>query len=503
MRIESNNIQELTPEEAQSIFLEPSSYTTLTYPNYINFERVICEAKQLLSQRNLSDLYDPKELRNAEEVNYTIYINKNSTLSWRPISLIHPLLYVDLVSLITQEDSWAKIQNRLERFKRDTNIICSSNLLVSSKTDSKVVMAKSMIIQWYENFEQEQIKLSMEYNNVIHTDISSCYSSMYTHSIAWAVEGKSNAKKDRNNRLLGNRIDKKVRDLQQSQTNGIPQGSVLMDFIAELVLGYSDYKLSEEIKKKLPELEYKILRFRDDYRIFTSQKEDGFKLLRCLSDVLRELGLSLNDNKTFSSNSIIIDAIKHDKLYWNKISSEIFSKDTQMSAKNRILEILILSKKYPNCGSLKKALNQFNKYIKNEAYIYDLDSIMAILTDIVVHNPKSTEQIILIFSEIFRKIENKTTIKNNIQLVLDKHNDLPHVTIIEIWLQRLNLCIDNSISFNSLICKKVAAPNNYSLWNSDWLNSNIFKEIDLINEEARDNLDLKINENLDIFSDYN
>lgn len=36
--------------------------------------------------------------------------------------------------------------------------------------------------------------------------------------------------------------------MQHNQTNGIPQGSVLMDFVAEIVLGYVDLRLSKELK---------------------------------------------------------------------------------------------------------------------------------------------------------------------------------------------------------------------------------------------------------------
>jgi len=51
------------------------------------------------------------------------------------------------------------------------------------------------------------------------------------------------------------------------QTNGIPQGSVLMDFIAEIVLGYTDLELSHKINQLKIE-DYQIIRYRDDYRIF-------------------------------------------------------------------------------------------------------------------------------------------------------------------------------------------------------------------------------------------
>jgi hypothetical protein len=45
-----------------------------------------------------------------------------------------------------------------------------------------------------------------------------------------------------------------------------------MDFIAEMVLGYIDECLSRCLDKKM---DYRIIRYRDDYRIFTNNKKEG------------------------------------------------------------------------------------------------------------------------------------------------------------------------------------------------------------------------------------
>ncbi len=46
-----------------------------------------------------------------------------------------------------------------------------------------------------------------------------------------------------------------------------------MDFIAEIVLGYSDHMLSKKIETE----DFTIIRYRDDYRIFVHNPEDGKK----------------------------------------------------------------------------------------------------------------------------------------------------------------------------------------------------------------------------------
>lgn len=104
------------------------------------------------------------------------------------------------------------------------------------------------------------------------TDITNCYCAIYTHTIAWALMGKEQAKEKRNKSgLLGNIIDNYMQGMQYGQTNGIPQGSTLSDFIAEIVLAYADKLLSERLNTNGIS-NYHIVRYRDDYRIFAIQK---------------------------------------------------------------------------------------------------------------------------------------------------------------------------------------------------------------------------------------
>jgi hypothetical protein len=74
-----------------------------------------------------------------------------------------------------------------------------------------------------------------------------------------------------NNQLY--QCEKYNHTLALAQTNGIPQGSVLMDFIAEMVLGYIDECLSRCLDEKM---DYRIIRYRDDYRIFTNSSHLTF-----------------------------------------------------------------------------------------------------------------------------------------------------------------------------------------------------------------------------------
>ena len=86
-----------------------------------------------------------------------------------------------------------------------------------------------------------------------------------------------------------------------------------MDFIAEIVLGYADAELERKVNNQGIK-DYHILRYRDDYRIFTNNSRDGEYILKSLAEVMIELGLKLNPSKTDRSDEVITASIKEDKL---------------------------------------------------------------------------------------------------------------------------------------------------------------------------------------------
>ena len=103
--------------------------------------------------------------------------------------------------------------------------------------------------------------------------------------------------------------------MNYDQTNGIPQGSTLADFIAEMVLGYADRLLAEKLKERHI-TNYRILRYRDDYRVFSNNRQDLETIALCLNEVLSHLNFHLNSSKTKMTESIVTDSIKSDKLYY-------------------------------------------------------------------------------------------------------------------------------------------------------------------------------------------
>ena len=489
------SILELNANEARQFFLKHESYCNIDLPKYFSFSELLEKISNEYSGKSLGDFSDKKKMTNLDDVNYLLYANKDGKLSWRPLQIINPLVYVALVHEITEQKNWAKLQARFEKFSKNEKIKCLS---IPVQSENKQSDKAQQISNWWAQVEQQSILLSLEYDYVFDTDVADCYGSIYTHSIAWAVEGRKKAKNNRNNNLLGNFIDATIRNTQYGQTNGIPQGSVLMDFIAEMVLGYIDLILTIALKKC--EVKYQILRYRDDYRIFVCNSNDGEMLLKLLSEIMMPFGFKLNSNKTKVSQDVITQSIKKDKLAWLAIPQ-----NNRISLQKQLLLIRQHSINYANSGSLNTALNKFDKQIERirnkKRKVYDIEQLISITTDIAYHNPKVIPVCCAIISKLLSELDNSEQMPS---LVRSKLSRMPNSGFAQIWLQRM---LKDNLS-DSEISEKICKLKNsqISLWNYDWVNSpsmlNILKNTSIFLQAEFDKLDSIIpNNEIDIF-DY-
>jgi hypothetical protein len=124
------------------------------------------------------------------------------------------------------------------------------------------------------------------------TDVSRFYHSIYTHSIPWALHTKQVAKHNRGPGLLGNRLDKLLRNAQDGQTIGIPVGPDTSLLMAELLLGAVDAIVAREMRK------IRGVRYIDDYELAFGSLSEAENAVNELQDALTDYELALNGMKT-------------------------------------------------------------------------------------------------------------------------------------------------------------------------------------------------------------
>lgn len=504
---EEKCVLDMTSMEARAFFLKSSSYFSGNLPTYFDFTSILNEVSKIMDGKKLNDVWYRKP-GNYRNVNRKIIMNKDGKYAWRQLQIIHPFIYVDLVNLITEEKNWNLVRKLFSEFDNTSNASKIRCISIPKQSKSKLSDIGNTILGWWKNSEQALIKYSLDFDYCLQTDVTDCYPSIYTHSISWALHGINVAKSNRSLDLLGNKIDKSIQSMQNMQTNGIPQGSVLMDFIAEMILGYSDKLLSEELSKEGIN-NYQIVRYRDDYKIFSDSKEDVEKILKTLSIILYDLNLKLNSAKTYLYDDIILDGIKPDKLYWTtkyesfvdyfptkKDLLDISNKDIpreeddifddllnkkekkrpsfKISIQKHLLEIKIMAEKYPNCGQLKKSLTDLYLYrIKQMSKMPDdVEQIVSILVSIMIKNPTTIQHCVVILGRILEFYKNEPKqVSVFISKILKKYSKLPNTDLVEIWLQRFTVLLnaDEQFSYQSNLCQFVNGNSDVSFWNSEWL----------------------------------
>lgn len=516
-KVIQQRIIDLSAEEAKRFLMKQDSFCNISLPKYFCFQKLldaISEEFEDKSYRNIKNLCGNKlRPHNIPNVNYQFFQNKDGLFSWRPLQIINPVIYTYLVSEITETNNWELLVNRFKEFNRINNIFCYSLPIPGNSLQTNTA---DTVQNWWNDIEQQSIKLALDYNYLMITDISDCYASVYTHSIVWAMCDEENAKKiffanqrgirkeDKKIILesipeiaikrydIGDTIDKAIREMSYQQTNGIPQGSVLMDFIAELILGYADLKISKAIEgTKI--IDYKILRYRDDYRIFGKTQEDVIKIAKILTEVLSKLNFKLNTQKTILTQDLVCDAIKADKLYYIiRDYKRLEESDNHYTLQKHLLRINQLALKHPNSGSLQKAMDKFFKRIcewKDLDLIKEVCSfevLISIVTNIAFNNTKVYKQYVGIVGKILSYETNAFKREEIINKILQKFHKMPNVGYLELWLQRLTIKDNRKKIYFEELCK-CAAGENVSIWNFDWLKNdlkNIVTSVSFIDEEA-------------------
>lgn len=459
---------ELSHEEAKQHFLKGSSYFNSDLPSYISFEPILSEVDTVLNGNSFAGFKSANPY-DFSDVNYSFLANKDGRFAWRPLELIHPAIYISLVNTVCAPDNWEHIQKRFSEFEIGAVDCCSAPVMSLDNQTDVATQVKS----WWQQVEQQSLVYSLEFSHVLHTDVTDCYGALYTHSIAWALHGLEEAKKNKGgNSLFGNEIDAYIRAGRYGQTNGISQGSVLMDFVAEIVLGYVDERINAELGNPT---DFRILRYRDDYRIFANSDNKAEEILKVISEELHSVGMKLGVSKTLLSTNVVEGAIKPDKLAG--IDLQDLGDANARTIQKQLLRLHSFGQRFPNSGALRRLVSEFHAKISNQTERPDdLEVQVAIATDIGFVSPATFPAIAGILSHLISlaSTEEKAQLWMKVR---GKMARVPYNGYLEVWLQRVTQPKAVGIQFASdePICRIVngETPN---LWENGWISSKDLKK---------------------------
>ena len=168
------------------------------------------------------------------------------------------------------------------------------------------------IHRFFESYKYHRCE--KKYDSMVQIDISKCFDSIYTHSLSWALIGKSQTKAsmDAAKRTFAGQFDQIMQNLNHGETNGIVIGPEFSRIFAELILQSVDVELADRLHSEVNlvhRVHYEIFRYVDDYFVFYDEPSAKLKIIETLQDVLRQKKLSINTAKMRSYEKPIITEI--------------------------------------------------------------------------------------------------------------------------------------------------------------------------------------------------
>ncbi len=475
-------LQKIKPERVKK-YLQDVGYlaSTLTLPEYYRasgFDKMQLEpvdyhrgSKQIPRRTKPIKLVTPK-----------------GRMAWRQFGLMHPYSYWHISQEITQHDNWQKLVHLLTN---ETGV--SSYSLPPVYSQQKPQGAG---IQAWKKLSQRDLIIDLSNKTYCaNTDIVNFYPSIYTHGIAWAVEGKDEARKDRiKQNLLGSHLDKLFQNSRDGQTNGILIGSILSDIIAELILTKIDKDLVENLNKN--DIEATIVRYRDDYKFLCKSKSEAELALKVFSKTIQtEFDLTMNEKKTHIDDDIILGALRPWDLEYKSshILSKVFDNKVREFTAPLLKDVLLaayeLQARYPESRSgisilncLAKKIEHNKKFtIKSEA----AEVIIPIVRKFILLREDVTPHAMLFIDQMLRFVNEKRKpelIRNLCEQYLNSEDNAYQ----EIWLYRV--CLHHSPeligelfgqSTNPLILVLGTKEPHYTFWDTeDVLSASDIKELE-------------------------
>ena len=527
----TRNILSLNHDEAMDFFMKSEQYHGFELPEYFSFDEVLKYVREKVRTIPYEECMQKGVFPDSlSDVNLDILLNKDGRYAVRPIILANPFLYYFLVREVCCESNWQVIKDLFEKFNVPHITSCAIPVIPNEK---EPFHKATTINNWWNSMEQRSIELSLEYRYMFVTDITNCYGSINPQTFDWAFSLKGTSLETEDESTIAKNIQNYLRAFQQGRNIGIPQGSVIFDLIAEIVLGYSDLLLHEALQAKVKEYKekgktfppYEIIRYRDDYRIFCSNRDALEDISYILQKVLERLNFRMNSQKTKISDSIVTDAVKSDKLAYI-YNTPIFNKKGVDfdSFEKHLLYILMLSRQYPDSGSVRTMLSDIDKRIedylksldeKNASKAEDWESVdlgdeakpakaegvfselktyhrskyipggsiralSAVCTQIAFENVGCAHYALRVISRMIDSLDDMDEKRSIIDLVYQKLCNQPNSYYNQLWLQNMTYTQDKkqgTSPYTLRLCQLVAGKTVEPLWNNDWLKAELTTNI--------------------------
>lgn len=391
----------------------------------------------------------------------------------RNLGLINPYHYFFLCKEI--HENWSDIEEHLN--KSDISL----TIPIFKSGTSRAISRKYT----FEDISGIFLTKSVGANYVLKTDISRYFSTIYTHSIPWALHTKAVAKKNRNDSLFGNLLDKIVRNSQDGQTIGIPIGPDTSLIISEII-GVAMDEIVMNSTKCLS-----AFRYVDDYYLFYNKLADAEVTLGEMQRAINEYELDLNKEKTN-----IYEMPQSLEPKWVSNINNATLNNSNITSFISITYSII--KEYPNESVLKYSLARIKK-LKISKKNWPL--VQAFVLNSIIYDSSAMPLACSILSEYYHKkygINEKEVLKV-IDNIVDKalYTNYDYELLWALWLGKLlnvklndemlsKIClIDNPIIALIILCDyRHSEKVDTTMWEEHMTGEDLYSEYWILAYEA-------------------
>lgn len=197
----------------------------------------------------------------------------------------------------------------------------------------------SNIYKFYEDYRYQNAEKRFEHLHKF--DIQSCFDSIYTHSIAWAVSGgKEEYKKHFKGKSwsFGDDWDGIMQRMNYNETNGIVIGPEFSRIFAEIILQYIDKKVKQTLLNAgyINNEHYSCYRYVDDVFFYYNDDKVLERAMSAFEHLLHEYKLCISKEKSIDWERPFITPISMSKIKIDALLSDFI----RMRKSHQCIEML-------------------------------------------------------------------------------------------------------------------------------------------------------------------
>lgn len=193
-------------------------------------------------------------------------------------------------------------QENIKKYRSDKITSAQSELNDRYLTSYFAYGENTRLHKFFESFDY--LKLEKQYSQFWSMDISRCFDSIYTHSVAWAVKTKEYTKRNIGiHGVFGDIFDLTMRCSNYNETAGIPIGPEVSRIFAEIIFQEIDEKVEKNLEScgLKVDMHYSIRRYVDDFFVFSNSDSISNQVANTIESECKAYKLNINEAKSIKA----------------------------------------------------------------------------------------------------------------------------------------------------------------------------------------------------------